>query len=136
MQTFVRLSAGFTEDQTTLVIFGTLVFATLLQPIYGAVSDRIGRKPLLIFFGIAGTISTVPILTTLKDAKSPLVAFLFDLRRLAFCGRLYLDQRDREGRAVPDQCSCARRWATLCDHGVGVRRHGAGGCALLQEPWA
>ena len=76
MQTFVRLSAGFTEDQTTLVIFGTLVFATLLQPIYGAVSDRIGRKPLLIFFGIAGTISTVPILTTLKDAKSPLVAFL------------------------------------------------------------
>ena len=76
MQTFVRLSAGFTEDQTTLVIFGTLVFATFLQPIYGAVSDRIGRKPLLIFFGIAGTISTVPILTTLKDAKSPLVAFL------------------------------------------------------------
>jgi MHS family alpha-ketoglutarate permease-like MFS transporter len=76
MQTFVRLSAGFTEDQTTLVIFGTLVFATLLQPIYGAISDKIGRKPLLIFFGIAGTIATVPILTTLKSAKEPLVAFL------------------------------------------------------------
>jgi MFS transporter, MHS family, alpha-ketoglutarate permease len=76
MQTFVRLSAGFTEDQTTIVIFGTLVFATLLQPIYGAISDKIGRKPLLIFFGIAGTLSTVPILTTLKEAKSPLMAFL------------------------------------------------------------
>ena len=76
MQTFVRLSAGFSEDQTTLVIFGTLVFATFLQPIYGAISDKIGRKPLLIFFGIAGTISTVPILTTLKQAKTPFAAFL------------------------------------------------------------
>jgi MFS transporter, MHS family, alpha-ketoglutarate permease len=76
MQTFVKLSVGLTEDQTTLVIFGTLVFATFLQPIYGAISDRIGRKPLLIFFGIAGTISTVPILTMLKDTKSPLIAFL------------------------------------------------------------
>src|SRR5499427_7086135 len=76
MQTFVRLSAGFTEDQTTLVIFGTLVFATLLQPIYGAISDRIGRKPLLVFFGIAGTLATVPILTTLKETKEPFVAFL------------------------------------------------------------
>ena len=76
MQTFVRLSAGFSEDQTTLVIFGTLVFATFLQPIYGAISDKIGRKPLLIFFGIAGTISTVPILTTLKQTKTPFTAFL------------------------------------------------------------
>src|SRR5215468_5594516 len=76
MQTFVKLSVGLTEDQTTFVIFGTLIFATLLQPIYGAISDKIGRKPLLIFFGIAGTISTVPILMTLKETKSPLIAFL------------------------------------------------------------
>jgi MFS transporter, MHS family, alpha-ketoglutarate permease len=76
MQTFVRLSAGFNEDQTTLIIFGTLVFATFLQPIYGAISDKIGRKPLLIFFGVAGTISTVPILTTLKQTKTPFTAFL------------------------------------------------------------
>jgi MFS transporter, MHS family, alpha-ketoglutarate permease len=76
MQTFVKLSVGLTEDQTTTVIFGSLLFATLLQPIYGAISDKIGRKPLLIFFGIAGTISTVPILMTLKDTKSPLIAFL------------------------------------------------------------
>ncbi|MCA6110082.1 MFS transporter [Bradyrhizobium cenepequi] len=76
MQTFVKLSVGLTEDQTTFVIFGSLIFATILQPLYGALSDRIGRKPLLIFFGVVGTISTVPILTTLKDANSPFVAFL------------------------------------------------------------
>ena len=76
MQTFVKLSVGLTADQTTMVIFGSLVFATILQPLYGALSDRIGRKPLLIFFGVAGTLATIPILTTLKDTKSPFVAFL------------------------------------------------------------
>jgi MHS family alpha-ketoglutarate permease-like MFS transporter len=58
------------------VIFGPLIFATILQPLYGALSDRIGRKPLLIFFGVAGTLSTIPILTTLKETKSPFMAFL------------------------------------------------------------
>jgi MHS family alpha-ketoglutarate permease-like MFS transporter len=76
MQTFVKLSVGLTEDQTTFVIFGSLIFATLLQPIYGALSDRIGRKPLLIFFGVVGTLATVPILTTLKETRSPFTAFL------------------------------------------------------------
>jgi MFS transporter, MHS family, alpha-ketoglutarate permease len=76
MQTFVKLSVGLTEDQTTLVIFGSLIFATILQPTYGAISDRIGRKPLLVFFGIVGTIATVPILMTLKETKSPFIAFL------------------------------------------------------------
>ena len=76
MQTFVKLSVGLSEDQTTFVIFGTLLFATLLQPLYGALSDRIGRKPLLIFFGVAGTLATVPILTMLKETKEPLYVFL------------------------------------------------------------
>ena len=76
MQTYVRLSAGLSEDQTTLVIFGSLLFATLLQPIYGAISDRIGRKPVLIFFGVVGTLATIPILSQLKETKSPFIAFL------------------------------------------------------------
>src|SRR4029078_5948964 len=61
MQNFVQLSVGLTEDQTTFVIFGSLIFATVLQPIYGGLSDRIGRKPLLIFFSIAGTPGTVSV---------------------------------------------------------------------------
>lgn len=76
MQTFVKLSVGLTEDQTTFVIFGTLIFATILQPIYGALSDKIGRKPLLIFFGVAGTLATVPLLMALKETKSPFMAFI------------------------------------------------------------
>ncbi len=76
MQTFVRQTAGFSDITTTYVIAGSLIFAAILQPIYGAISDRIGRKPMLIFFGVAGTLLTVPLLTTLADTKSPWMAFL------------------------------------------------------------
>jgi MHS family alpha-ketoglutarate permease-like MFS transporter len=76
MQTFVKLSVGLNDQQTTYVIAGSLIFATILQPIYGALSDRIGRKPLLIFFGVTGTCLTVPLLTMLQQTKSPFTAFL------------------------------------------------------------
>ena len=76
MQKFLKLSVGLSDDQTTLVTAGSLIFAMLLQPIYGAISDVIGRKWLLIGFGIAGTLFTVPLLTTLEQVKGPLLAFL------------------------------------------------------------
>ena len=44
MQKFLKLSVGLTDSQTTLVTAGSLIFALFLQPIYGALSDRIGRK--------------------------------------------------------------------------------------------
>jgi MFS transporter, MHS family, alpha-ketoglutarate permease len=76
MQKFLKLSVGLTDNQTTLVTAGSLVFALFLQPIYGALSDRIGRKPLLIWFGVAGTLGTVPLLYSLQATKNALVAFL------------------------------------------------------------
>lgn len=76
MQKFLKLSVGLTDDQTTLVTVSSLVFGMILQPIYGAISDRIGRKWLLIAFGVTGVLFTVPLLTTLQAAKGPLTAFL------------------------------------------------------------
>ena len=55
---------------------GSLIFALCQQPIYGALSDRIGRKPLLIWFGVAGTFGTIPLLYLLQSTRSALVAFL------------------------------------------------------------
>jgi MHS family alpha-ketoglutarate permease-like MFS transporter len=76
MQKFLKLSVGLNDIQTTIVTASSLVFALCLQPIYGALSDRIGRKPVLIWFGVMGTIGTIPLLYSLQAAKSALVAFL------------------------------------------------------------
>jgi len=76
MQKFLKLSVGLSDNQTTLVSAATLVFALCLQPIYGAISDRVGRKPLLVWFGLLGTIFTIPLLRTLQATTSAMVAFL------------------------------------------------------------
>jgi MHS family alpha-ketoglutarate permease-like MFS transporter len=75
MQKFLKLSVGLTDNQTTLVSGGSLVFALCLQPIYGALSDKIGRKWLLIWFGTMGTIFTIPLLNRLQATKSAWTAF-------------------------------------------------------------
>jgi MHS family alpha-ketoglutarate permease-like MFS transporter len=75
MQKFLKLSVHLTDDQTTMVTAGSLLFAMLLQPIFGAISDKIGRKWLLIGFGVAGTLFTIPLLTALQTAQGPLQAF-------------------------------------------------------------
>ncbi|HEY7292463.1 MAG TPA: MFS transporter [Vicinamibacterales bacterium] len=76
MQKFLKLSVGLTDKQTTLVTGGSLVFALFLQPLYGALSDRIGRKPLLIWFGVSGTLGTIPLLYALQSSRSAGAAFL------------------------------------------------------------
>jgi MHS family alpha-ketoglutarate permease-like MFS transporter len=76
MQKFLKLSVGLTDIQTTYVTAGSLIFAMALQPVYGALSDRIGRKTLLIGFGVAGTLFTVPLLSALGATKSAFTAFL------------------------------------------------------------
>ena len=76
MQKYLKLSVGLSDDQTTAVTLASLVFAIALQPLYGAISDRIGRKPLLVGFGVVGTLGTVPLLTAIRQTHSPLVALL------------------------------------------------------------
>ena len=76
MQKYLKLSVGLSDDQTTAVTLASLVFAIALQPLYGAISDRIGRKPLLVGFGVVGTLGTVPLLTAIRQTHSPFVALL------------------------------------------------------------
>src|SRR5215510_9757731 len=74
MQKFLKLSVGLSDNQTTLVSGASLIFAICLQPMYGALSDRIGRKPLLVWFGAMGSIFTIPLLTSLHYTLTPLGA--------------------------------------------------------------
>jgi MFS transporter, MHS family, alpha-ketoglutarate permease len=76
MQKFLRLSVGLNDIQTTMVTAGSLLFALCLQPTYGALSDKIGRKVLLIWFGVMGTIFTIPLLDALEATRDGFTAFL------------------------------------------------------------
>jgi MHS family alpha-ketoglutarate permease-like MFS transporter len=76
MQKFLVNTMKMSKEDSTLMSFATLFIFACLQPVFGALSDRIGRKPLLIGFGIMGTIFTVPLLTTLSTTTSQWQAFL------------------------------------------------------------
>ena len=76
MQKFLKLSVGLNDNQTTLVAFASLLFAFCIQPLYGALSDRVGRRTLLIWFGVTGTMFTIPLLEALQATKSAFIAFL------------------------------------------------------------
>jgi MHS family alpha-ketoglutarate permease-like MFS transporter len=43
----------------------------ILQPLIGALSDRVGRRPVLITFGVLGTFGTVPLLTLIAKTHDP-----------------------------------------------------------------
>ncbi len=69
-QKFLVNTAGFTKEQSTLISFGALTVALLLQPLMGALSDRVGRRPVLLFFGVGAVLGTVPLLTLLSRTTS------------------------------------------------------------------
>ena len=52
---------GFTAQQATFINAVTLAVYVCLQPIVGAISDRIGRRPVLTTFAVLGTLGTVPL---------------------------------------------------------------------------
>lgn len=75
MQKFLVNTSGFDRETATQVTAAALFVFMLLQPLAGALSDRVGRKPLMVGFGLAGVVLTVPIFTALESVETPLAAF-------------------------------------------------------------
>ena len=82
MQKFLVNSAGWTKTQASATCAAALLGFLLLQPLFGALSDRIGRRPLLIAFAVLGVLGTVPVLTALGHAGSQHEGFLLILAAL------------------------------------------------------
>ena len=82
MPAFLTNTVHLTRDQATQISFITLVLYALMQPVAGAISDRVGRRPVLMWFGILGTLCTVPILTALAATRDYATALALVLAAL------------------------------------------------------
>ena len=65
---------GFSKSDFLWVTLVANIVAVATIPLFGALSDRIGRRPLLIGFGLLGSIGTIPILSLLQHVRDPLIA--------------------------------------------------------------
>ena len=86
-QKFLVNTAGFSKTDATMVSAASLALFMCVQPLVGAISDRVGRRPVLMTFGILGTLGTLPLLTALATARSTTAALaLLTLALLVISG--------------------------------------------------
>ncbi|MGW6790628.1 MFS transporter [Streptomyces chartreusis] len=83
LQKFMVNTSGIAKPTAAWINFFALLVFVLLQPVMGLLSDRIGRRPMLIGFGVLGAIVVVPSLTLLSHTSDPSYAFLLMVGPLA-----------------------------------------------------
>ena len=82
LQKFMVNTSGFDRETASQINAAALFVFMCLQPVAGALSDRIGRKPLMVGFGVLGVLGTYPIFTTLAVVESAWAAFALMLGAL------------------------------------------------------
>lgn len=73
LPTYAELNAGIEKSDALLAGTISLAFFALLQPLGGLLSDRFGRRPLLLFFGLGFALFAVPLLHALRDSFAVLL---------------------------------------------------------------
>jgi MHS family alpha-ketoglutarate permease-like MFS transporter len=75
MQKFLANTSGFDRATASRIMTVALTVMLFIGPIGGRISDRIGRKPMMIFFGVGATLFTYPIFVTLEHSHNVVTAF-------------------------------------------------------------
>ncbi|MFW0767491.1 MFS transporter [Trabulsiella odontotermitis] len=75
MQKYLVNTAGMSANTASILMTVALFVFMLIQPLIGALSDRIGRRTSMLIFGGMATVCTVPILSALQSVTSPVAAF-------------------------------------------------------------
>lgn len=75
MQKYLVNTAGMHAKTASNVMTAALFVYMLMQPMFGALSDKIGRRMSMILFGTGAVIGTVPLMHALGGVTSPLAAF-------------------------------------------------------------
>ncbi len=75
MQKYLVNTAGMNAKSASGLMTLALFVFMLLQPLFGALSDKIGRRSSMLLFGSLSALLTVPILSTLQGVTNPVIAF-------------------------------------------------------------
>lgn len=75
MQKYLVNTAGMHANVASVIMTVALFVFMLIQPVIGALSDKIGRRSSMLLFGGLATLCTVPILSALHSVTSPYAAF-------------------------------------------------------------
>ena len=108
-----------------------LIYLMLLQPVGGMISDRIGRKPLLVFFGACGLVYTWVLLTYLPQTKNAVLSFA-----LVAVGYTILTGYTSINALVKSELFPAHIRALGVGLGYGLANSAFGGTAPLIFQWA
>jgi MHS family alpha-ketoglutarate permease-like MFS transporter len=82
LQKYMVNTSGFSRDRATLIATVGLVIYMVFQPLFGLLSDLIGRKPVMLIFGVGGTLLTAPIMQALGVVHDPAEALALNLAGL------------------------------------------------------
>jgi MFS transporter, MHS family, alpha-ketoglutarate permease len=82
MQKFLANTSGFDRATASRIMTVALALFMVWQPLAGLLSDKVGRRPMMIFFGTCGVLFTYPIFSALERTQDPLIAFALVLGAL------------------------------------------------------
>lgn len=84
MTKFLVNTSGISREDAAVISFIALTIFLFLQPLAGALSDRIGRKPIMFAFTIGIIVVTVPVFAILERTQNVFAAFGLQLLGLIF----------------------------------------------------
>jgi MFS transporter, MHS family, alpha-ketoglutarate permease len=75
MQKFLTNTAAFSKEQATEISAMSLIAFMVAQPLFGWLSDRVGRKPMMLAAFGGATLITWPVMTGVANTRSSSIAF-------------------------------------------------------------
>ncbi|MBR0654404.1 MFS family transporter [Plastoroseomonas arctica] len=84
MQKYLVNTVGYPAKQASVMMLVALFVYMLMQPLFGALSDRIGRRPQMLAFGVLGTLAVLPLMTAISGSGGqPVLSVCLVLAALA-----------------------------------------------------
>jgi len=83
MQKYLVNTAHMDHRTVNIVMSAVLFTYMIMQPPFGALSDRIGRRTQMRLFGVLTVLTVVPLMHAIGSVKSPYMAYLLIVIALA-----------------------------------------------------